>query len=113
MPVQHQSPRGCEQGEQRPGSVEVKNHHMSKGIGFAGLGKHLADRTLGLLKGRKNREAAEKREDLRMNAGNNTDYDQLMKWQTEKRNRTEKIRRIIFLSVLFLVLFALLIFWTI
>ena len=85
---------------------------MSKGIGFAGLGKHLAERTLGLLKGRKQREAESNREDLRMSDENKTDYVKLMEWQRVKRKHNQDLRRILFISVISLMLLFLIILLT-
>ncbi|MCA6074669.1 hypothetical protein [Fulvivirga sedimenti] len=80
---------------------------MSNGIGFAGLGKYLNDKSLNLL--RRGKGAAQPdpyREDLRESNTNKTEYEKLITWQREKRREIIRIRLIIF-SVLFLVLLAI------
>ena len=80
-------------------------------MGFAGLGKHLAERTLGLLRDKPVHQVGENREDLRLNASNLTNYEQLLEWQHLKRKRSAKLRRIIFASVLLVILTLTVIFF--
>ncbi len=74
---------------------------MSTGIGFAGLGKYLNDKSLNLL--RRGKGAAQPdsyREDLREHQSNKTNYEQLSSWQAERRQETKRTKLIIFLVLL-------------
>lgn len=78
-----------------------------KGIGFAGLGKSLADNTLNLLKGRKVRSADSKLQDQRMSENNSTDYDRLIIWQQEKREQKRRNHVLFYLGIAVLLTISL------
>ncbi len=78
-----------------------------KGVGFAGLGKALADNTLSLLKGRKPRSADPKLQDQRMSKENSTDYDRLMFWQREKRKQKKKNLVLFYMGIAAILVFSL------
>ncbi|MDH5381533.1 MAG: hypothetical protein OEW75_11805 [Cyclobacteriaceae bacterium] len=80
---------------------------MSTGIGFAGLGKYLNDRGLSLLKGRKSRSVTHSRDDHRQLPDNSTDYIELTDFQQIQRDKTNRMRKIIFLSILILSIFGI------
>lgn len=78
---------------------------MSTGVGFAGLGRSLAKRTLGYLKRRK-AKAAEQRDvldhiwhDDRLKKTNTTNYDELVKWQSNKRDHENPSMLIVILAM--------------
>ena len=80
---------------------------MSTGIGFAGLGKYLSNKTLGLIKGRKKTSIEPKLKDLRNSKTNTTDYTELIQWQEKMRQRSKRTRKVIFLIILFLTVTSL------
>lgn len=70
-----------------------------KGIGFAGLGKALAENTLSLLKGTKTRSADSKLQDNRLSSSSTTNYDMLMQWQRDKRRLKRRNRTIFYIGI--------------